>query len=53
LLWERFSVVDIVYGSLLRFVPKALGPITGVEAWLQRLAARPAAARVRQREGRS
>jgi glutathione S-transferase len=53
LLWERFSVVDLVYGSLLRFFPGALGPSERIENWLERLAARPAVARVRQREGRS
>ncbi|MDQ4086619.1 MAG: glutathione S-transferase family protein, partial [Pseudomonadota bacterium] len=53
LLWDRFSVVDLVYGSLLRFAPAALGPSPQIEAWLERMSGRPALARVRQREGRT
>ena len=53
LLWDRFSSVDLVYGSLLRFAPDALGPLPQIGAWLERMSARPALARVRQQEGRT
>lgn len=53
LLWDRFSAVDLVYGSLLRFAPDALGPLPQIGAWLERMSARPALARVRQQEGRT
>ena len=53
LLWDRFSVVDIVYGSLLRFAPAALGASPQIDAWLERMSGRAALARVRQREGRT
>ncbi|HEV2865058.1 MAG TPA: glutathione S-transferase family protein [Allosphingosinicella sp.] len=52
LLWERFSVVDLVYGSLLRFAPDVLGASAAIEAWLARLSERSALARVRAKEGR-
>lgn len=52
LLWERFSTVDLVYASLLRFFPQALGQTEAIAEWLHRIAARPALARVREKEGR-
>lgn len=52
LLWDRFSTVDLVYGSLLLLVPRALTPTPAIGDWRDRLAARPAAARVRAKEGR-
>jgi len=53
LLWDRFSAVDLIYGSLLRFAPDALGPLPQIDAWLYRMSERPALARVRQQEGRT
>ena len=52
LLWERFSTVDLVYSSLLRFFPAALTQTGAIAAWLDGIAARPALARVREKEGR-
>lgn len=52
LLGDRFSTVDLVYGSLLFFFPQALGSSDAVAGWLERIAARPALARVREKEGR-
>jgi glutathione S-transferase len=52
LLCERFSTVDLVYGSLLLFFPAALTQTEAIAAWLGRVAERPALARVRSAEGR-
>ena len=51
LLWEAFSAVDLVYASLLRFYPAALTPTAEIEDWVRRCVQRPAAARVRAKEG--
>ena len=51
LMGERFSTVDLVYASLLRFFPSALTPTEAISRWLERIAARPALARVRAIEG--
>ena len=50
LLWNRFSTVDLVYASLLRFFPQALTQTDEVGAWLERIAVRPALARVRAKD---
>jgi glutathione S-transferase len=50
LLWDRFSTVDLVYASLLRFYPSALTAMPEIEAWLTRCTGRPAAARVRAKD---
>ena len=52
LLGERFSTVDVVYGSLLLIFPDVLTRTEALDEWLQRLATRPALARVRVQEGR-
>ncbi len=52
LLGERFSIVDLVYASLLFFFPQALTQTDAIAGWLERVAARPALARVREKEGR-
>ena len=52
LMGEAFTTVDLVYGSLLLVFPDALGRTEAMEQWRQRLSARPALARVREREGR-
>ena len=52
LMGERFTAVDLVYGSLMLVFRDALTPTRAIEGWLDRLAARPALARVREKEGR-
>jgi len=52
LLGEAFTTVDLVYGSLMLVFPAVLTPTPAIAAWLERLAARPALARVREKEGR-
>lgn len=52
LMGERFTAVDLVYGSLMLVFRDVLTPTPAVGAWLERLAARPALARVREKEGR-
>jgi glutathione S-transferase len=50
LLWDRFSTVDLVYASLLRFFPSALTRTAAIDAWLERIAARPALVRAREKD---
>lgn len=50
LLWAEFSTVDLVYASLLRFYPAALPERPAYRDWLARIAARPAALRVRAKD---
>jgi len=50
LLWDRFSTVDLVYASMLRFFPTALARTAAIDEWLERIAARPALARVREKD---
>lgn len=52
LMGERFTTVDLVYGSLMLVFRDSLTQTPGIQAWLERLAARPALARVREKEGR-
>lgn len=47
LLWDRFSAVDLIYGSLLRFYPHAISQTPEIEAWQARIATRPALSRMR------
>jgi len=48
LLWDRFSAVDLIYGSLLRFYPDALSRTAEIAAWQERIAVRPALQRMRE-----
>ena len=52
LMGERFTTVDIVYGSLMLVFRDVLPRTAAIEAWLERLSARPALSRVREKEGR-
>ena len=52
LMGERFTTVDVAYGSLLLVLRGVPTPTPEIAAWLERLAARPALARVREKEGR-
>ena len=52
LMGERFTTVDIIYGSLMLVFRDVLTRTAGMEAWLERLSARPALLRVREKEGR-
>lgn len=52
LMGDRFTTVDLVYGSLMLVFREVLAPTPAIGAWLERLAARPALARVREKEGR-
>jgi glutathione S-transferase len=50
LLWDRFSTIDLVYASMLRFFPTALARTEAIDEWLERIATRPALARVKERD---
>jgi glutathione S-transferase len=52
LMGERFSTVDLVYGSLMLVFPAVLTPTPAIAGWLERLAARPALSAVRAKEER-
>ena len=51
LVWERFSTVDLVYASYLRFFPAALAQTEAIAEWLERVFARPSLARAREKDG--
>jgi glutathione S-transferase len=50
LLWDKFSIVDLVYASLLRFYPAALTATPEIAAWQARCVDRPAIARFRAKD---
>jgi glutathione S-transferase len=50
LLWDRFSTVDLVYASMLRYFPDAVTPTSAIDAWQARIAVRPAVARAREKD---
>jgi glutathione S-transferase len=50
LLWDKFSTVDLVYVSLLRFYPAALTATPEIAAWQARCVDRPAIARFRAKD---
>ena len=52
LMGESFTTVDLVYGSLIFHMPGVVTRTEAIAAWLARLAARPALARLREKEGR-
>ena len=52
LMGERFTTIDLVYGSLMLVFRDLLTPTPAIQGWIDRLAGRPALARVREKEGR-
>jgi glutathione S-transferase len=52
LLGERFSAVDVLFGSLLQFFRQAMPPHAVYDEWVGRIAARPALARARAKDAK-
>ena len=52
MLGERFSAVDILFGSLLQFFRQAMPPHAVYDDWVARVADRPALARARAKDAR-
>jgi glutathione S-transferase len=52
LLGERFSAVDVLFGSLLQFFRQAMPPHAVYDEWVGRIAARPALARAQAKDAK-